>query len=83
MKKLFLLLPLLCASPVAAASFFPNLAGQRYCDLRSAGATHEQALSTAIRENFSMDREQVMVEAYGKQYSTDVVELARLVMRCY
>jgi hypothetical protein len=80
--KRVLILCLLC-TPVYGQSYWPNLAGQRYCDLRAVGVTHEQALPAAIRENWSDTRPPApTVTVEGQDMTLDTIDLARWVARC-
>jgi hypothetical protein len=79
------LISLLCllAGPAAAQSFYPNLAGARYCSLRSVGVAHEEALTVAMQENWSNTRAPApMVTVNGQRVTLDAVDLANWVVRC-
>jgi hypothetical protein len=80
MKALILIA--LLAGPAAAQGFYGNLAGSRYCQLRRIGVTHDQALTAAIKENWSDRRRSVTVMVSGNQVSTDMIDMAEWVSRC-
>lgn len=82
MKLISFAIALLVAAPVAAQSIYPNIAGARYCTLRGMGVSHDEALTIAIRDGYSHDRQPVMVTVDGQRRSLDVVEFARWVTRC-
>jgi hypothetical protein len=80
--KQALLLCLLC-TPVHAQSFWPNLSGQRYCELRAIGVSHEQALTAAIRENWSNTRPPAPTVTFeGQDMTLDTIDLAQWVAKC-
>lgn len=79
--KMILTLLLLC-SPAAAQSFYPNLAGQRYCQLRGYGVGHDDAFRIAITENYAPDRPKVPVTAHGVSTYTDVLDFYGWLQRC-
>lgn len=87
MKRLSALLGLaalaLLPLPALAQSFYPNLAGSRYCTLRTYGVSRQQAMRAAISENWEHTRAVYMVTAYGQQISTDVLEMSNFIrVRC-
>ena len=77
-----LTLLLLLAGPAAAQSIEPHAAGTRYCQLRGSGIDHDQSLTTAIRETLDMNRVPVLVVQDGKPTSLDIIDFARVVVRC-
>ena len=81
MLRILTLLTLL-AGPAAAQSIEPHAAGARYCQLRGSGIDHDQSLTTAIRETLDLGRVPVMVVRDGKPTSLDVIDFARVVVRC-
>ena len=81
MIRLLTLLTLL-AGPAAAQSIEPHAAGARYCQLRGSGIDHDQSLAVAIRDSLDMTRVPVMVTRDGKPTSLDVIDFARVVVRC-
>ena len=72
----------LLTSPAAAQSVNPSIGGPRYCQLRESGVGHDQALAAAIRDSLDLARVPVMVVQNGKPVSLDVVDFARVVVRC-
>ena len=79
------LISLLCllGGPATAQSFYPNLAGARYCSLRSVGVGHEEALTVAMQENWSNSRPPAAaVTVNGQRVTLDAVDLANWVVRC-
>jgi hypothetical protein len=82
MKRLALISVMLWAMPAAAQSFYPNLAGQRYCQLRQSGVDHLEAIRVAIRENWAPQREPVMVMRNGESVYVDVIDMSRWVRDC-
>lgn len=82
MKLIPFAIALLLAAPVSAQSIYPNIAGDRYCALRRIGVSHDEALTIAIRDGYSHDRQPVMVTVNGQRRSLDLVEFARWVVRC-
>jgi hypothetical protein len=77
-----LTLLVLLTSPAAAQSVNPSIGGPRYCQLRESGISHDQALTVAIRESLDLTRVPAMVVQDGKPVSLDVVDFARVVVRC-
>lgn len=83
MKTLLCSLLLLCSPASALAqSFYPNLAALRYCDLRSAGVVHEQAMRIALLENWDSERPSISVTAHGVNTSTDVLDFVMTTRKC-
>ena len=69
------------ASPALAQSFFPNLAGMRYCELRQMGVSQMEAMTVSMRENWSSSRPRIEVKAFnGGTYTTDVLSLTRYIL---
>jgi hypothetical protein len=81
MFRVLTLLALL-AGPADAQSVNPSIGGPRYCQLRESGISHDQALTVAIRDSLDLKRVPVMVVQDGKPVSLDVVDFARVVVRC-
>ena len=81
-KALLLTIALLAAAPVSAQSIYPNIAGSRYCNLRGMGVSHDEAMTVAIRDGYSHDRQPVMMTVNGRRESLDIIEFARWVVRC-
>lgn len=81
MFRSFLLLVLL-AGPASAQSFYPNIAGSRYCELRSLGASQQEAIRAAIAENWSNTRIPQEVVISGSRTSLDIIDFRRWVARC-
>ena len=81
MFRVLTLLALL-AGPADAQSVNPAIGGPRYCQLRESGIDHDQSLATAIRDSLDLKRVPVMVSQNGKPVSLDVVDFARVVVRC-
>lgn len=77
-----LLIVLLLAGSAAAQSFYPNLAGKRYCELRGHGVGHEEALRAAMKENWSSLRPEIKITAYGVETTTDNLDLMTWVLKC-
>lgn len=81
MFRVLALLALL-TSPAAAQSVNPAIGGPRYCQLRESGVGHDQAMTVAIRDSLDLTRVPVMVIQDGKPVSLDIVDFARVVVRC-
>ena len=77
-----LTLLVLLAGPAAAQSVDPAIGGPRYCQLRKSGVGHDQALAVAIRDSLDLARVPVMVIQDGVPVSVDVLDFARVVIRC-
>ena len=69
-------LALLLTLPAQAGSFYPNLYGVRYCELRRAGIERQEAIKVAMAENWSSSRQSVKVTIQGQQVSTDSLTAA-------
>lgn len=83
MKIILCSLLLLCGpAPALAQSFYPNLAGLRYCNLRSMGIDHQQAMNIAMLENWSSDRQPFDVTAHGINTTTDVLDFYMISKKC-
>lgn len=82
MTRFLLPLLLLLATPAAAQSYYPNSAGNRYCDLRRLGVDKEQAIRIAVREHWAPERQSLTVTVGGKVYLLDDLDFARWVVRC-
>ena len=65
---------LLLTLPAQAGSFYPNLFGAKYCELRALGVETKEAIKVSIQQNWSVTRETPSVTIDGKQYSLDVLE---------
>jgi hypothetical protein len=74
-------LALLAASPALAQSFYPNLYGLRYCQLRDLGVSANEARKSAMAENWSRTRRPIMTTYEGKPVSTDVLESVYFISR--
>jgi hypothetical protein len=72
----------LLAGPAVAQSFYPHLAGSRYCELRRMGVSKQEAIDVAIRESWSNRRPAVYVTHQGKRQTVDVLDMAQWVSRC-
>jgi hypothetical protein len=72
---------LLLMAPAYSQSFYPNLYGQRFCQLREMGVGADEARAVAMTENYSNSRQRVMTTYNGKPVSTDVLESAFYVAR--
>ena len=81
MKFLFVLL-LLISPSVKAQSYYPNLAGQRYCELRLFGLDKDQARRIAMYENWDPHRYSPMVTTSNGSYSLDDLDFARWIVQC-
>ena len=82
MKSILPLLLLLLATPVAAQSFYPNIAGKRYCELRQLGVDKEQAMRVAIRESYAPRRQSPLITTSQGTYSLDNLDFARWMVGC-
>ena len=82
MKPILPLLLLLLANPAAAQSYYPNLAGQRFCELRQLGIDREQARTVAMRENWAPHRQSLMITTPKGTYSLDDLDYARWIVMC-
>jgi hypothetical protein len=80
MKPLLLVASLLLAAPATAQSFYPNLFGNRFCELRRMGIDATQARDAAMSESWSNSRPVTYVTYQGKQVSLDVLDAARYVV---
>lgn len=74
MKSFFLILML--ATPAAAQSFYPNLTGIRYCELRRLGVEKHQAARAAIAANLAPNRQSPLVKVNGELFTLDEVDFA-------
>lgn len=81
MTRLLVFLVLFAGS-ATAQSFWPNLAGARYCELRKLGISREEAVTVAMRENWRPDEQPIMVEYNGKPVALPVLDMARWIKRC-
>ncbi len=81
MKPLLLVASLLLATPSAAQSFYPNLFGSRYCELRRMGVDATQARDAAMSESWSSSRKVTYVTYEGKRISLDVLDAAKYVVK--
>lgn len=65
-----------------AQSFYPNLAGARFCRLRQMGVSPEAAQTAAIRENWSPYRQEIPVRSpwTNQMTSTDIVEYVQYLL---
>lgn len=78
-----LLLPLLLlTTPASAQTFWPNLAGARYCQLRAMGIDAKQAVDIAMRENWRPNAQPTMVEYQGQMVALEVLDMAGWAARC-
>ena len=80
--KHFLFFVIFFTAPALAQSFYPNLAGQRYCQLRQLGMERGLALRTSIEENLAKDRVSPRVFVNGRSMTMDQLEMVHLVLRC-
>lgn len=80
MKPITLVAALLVAAPASAQSFYPNLYGSRFCELRRMGIDVEEARKVAMTEAWSRYRQVTYVTFQGKLYSLDVLDGARYVV---
>jgi hypothetical protein len=76
------LLILFFSMPAHAQSFYPNLAGARYCQLRRLGIERGEALRTAMTENWDPNRKSLTVTRDGQELTLDQIDLAQWVVRC-
>lgn len=81
MKPLILVASLLLAAPASAQSFYPNLFGSRFCELRRLGVSPDEARKVAMNEAWSQSREVVYVTHQGKRERLDVLDAASYVFR--
>jgi hypothetical protein len=72
---------LLLMAPAYSQSFYPNLYGLRFCQLRELGVSADEARKVAMAENWSSTRRPVMTTYDGQPISTDVLESAYFVTR--
>ena len=82
MTRLFPFLLLLLATPAAGQSFYPNLAGQRYCELRRLGVDKDQARRVSIREYWAPHRQSPLITTARSTHSLDTLDFARWVVQC-
>lgn len=80
--KFALLSLLFLTTPATAQSFYPHSAGARYCELRRHGVAKQEALETAMRENWASSRTPVYANTKDGRYSTDVLDMAAWAARC-
>jgi hypothetical protein len=71
---------LLSSAPALSQSFFPNLYGARFCELRSMGVSESEARAAAMSEAYSRYRQPTMVTYNGKPVSLDVLDAARFIV---
>lgn len=69
-------------APAGAQSFYPNLAGARFCQLRAMGVSQQEAIRVAMSENWSQYRQPVWVTVNGERITTDAIDMARWAARC-
>lgn len=87
MKQIALLASLIAAFPMPQVQaktlvrVYGNLAGLKYCQLRQAGVSHDDALTFAIRDNLSVtgEREPVFRTASGQETTNSAVTFANFV----
>ena len=82
MRHLLPLLLLAMPLQAAAQSYYPNLAGARYCQLRQMGIDKRQAVELAMRENWAPRRQSPTVVRDGKTYRLDDLDFATWMVRC-
>lgn len=82
MKQLLTALLVLAASPALGQSFYPNIAGQRYCDLRKVGVSSDEAIKAAIKDNIAPYRTSPKVMVSGIELSLDQLDFIEYVKRC-
>jgi hypothetical protein len=80
MKLLILAASLMLATPVSAQSFFPNLFGSRFCQLRQMGIDVAEARKIAMAEAWSQYRQPVYVDYKGTRTTLDVLDASRYVV---
>jgi hypothetical protein len=81
----FIVLTVLGAvAPAGAVTLLPNLFAQRYCELRSIGATKDQAIDAAVKDALiSEDRWFMVTKANSTKGRSDSIEAARAAaIRC-
>ena len=71
---------LLAPSPAQPQSFYPELMGQRFCELRRAGVSYDQAVRAAIAESWSHSRPAYYVTINGQRVSADAISAAMYAM---
>ena len=79
MKTIVALLALLplTASVAQADIRYPNTAGSKFCELRAAGVSKEQALDVAIRDNWDSDyTARTFTREDGTTIDEDVMEMS-------
>lgn len=76
------LLLVLFAGSATAQSFYPNLAGMRYCELRSLGVNSQESIRIAIAEFWSSSRVSPQVNVNGRLTSLDQIDFYRWTNRC-
>ncbi len=72
---------LLLMAPAYSQSFYPNLYGLRFCQLRDLGVSANEARKVSMAENWSSSRQRVMTTYEGQPVSTDVLESVYFVAR--
>lgn len=82
MRRLLPLLLLAMPLQAAAQSYYPNLAGQRYCELRQLGVDKEQARFVAMRENWAPRRQSIEITTPRGSYNLDDLDYARWIVQC-
>ena len=65
--------------PAQADIRYPNLAGSEYCSLRSAGVSHDEALTLAVEEGYDYDYVDAKVTVGGNRVSRNSVKMAQYI----
>lgn len=82
MNPLFSAMLVLVATPAVSQSFYPNIAGQRYCDLRKVGVSKDQAIKAALSDNLAPFRTSPKVTVHGIELTLDQLDFIEYMKRC-
>ncbi len=71
---------ILLPTSASAQSFYPNLTGERYCQLRRMGIDQKSALIAAMRENIAPGRDSPSVYYDNQWVTLDAIDLTNYIL---
>lgn len=74
-------LVLAAAAPAKADTILPHLFAERYCTLRSLGASADDAMAAAVKQALIPGDDWIYVTRLGRQERSDVVEATNVLLR--
>lgn len=72
---------LVTTAPTKAGTILPHLFAERYCTLRSLGASTDDAMAAAMKQALIPGDDWIYVTRFGRQERSDVVEATNVLLR--